>query len=105
MGEFCINRKRLGIFLAISITLLVIAIVTSLVAFLPQTQEHDASRHQDMSTHGIINRTRGRHRMGSVNSDGDNGIIFDNIVFPDSDLYSGNEDIQPSVLQTTKNGL
>ena len=105
MEEFWVNRKRLGIFLAISITLLVITIVTSLVAFLPQTQEHDASRNQDMNTHGISNRTGVRTRMGTVNSDDSDSIIFDNIVFPDSDLYSGNEDIQPTVLQTRKNCL
>ena len=105
MEEFWINRKRLGICIAISITLLVITIAASLIAFLPQTQEHDASRHRDMNTHGIGNRTGVRSRMDTVNLDDSERIFFDNIVFPDSDLYSGNENIQPSVLQTSKNGL
>ena len=103
MEDFWINRKRLGIFLGVSVTLLVIVIVISLSTFLHQPQAQDASRNLGKNTPGINNGTGLRGRMDRANSDGSDGIIFDNIVFPDRDSNMGHDDIEPAVLPTSKN--
>ena len=53
MEGFWINRKRLGIFLGVSVTLLVIVVVISLNTFLHQPQAQDASRNLGKNTPGI----------------------------------------------------
>ena len=105
MEDFWINRKRLGIFLGVSVTLLVIVIVISLSTFLHQPQAQDASRSLDNNTLGISNGTGLRTRMDTANSYGSDDIIFDNIVFPDRYSNLGNEDIKPTVSASSKNIL
>ena len=105
MEGFWINRKRLGIFLGVSVTLLVIVVVISLNTFLHQPQAQDASRNLDNNTIGNSNGTGLRTRMDTANSDGSDSIIFDNIVFPDRDSNLGHEDIKPTVLPTSKDIL
>ena len=105
MEGFWINRKRLGIFLGVSVTLLVIVVVISLNTFLHQPQAQDASRNLDNKTLRISNKTVLRTKMDTANSDGSDGIIFDNIVFPDRNSNLGHEDIKPTVLPASKNIL
>jgi len=105
MEDFWINRKRLGIFLGVSVMLLVILTVISLSTFLHQPQAQDASKNLGKNTPGINNGTGLRGRMDRANSDGSDGIIFDNIVFPDRYSNLGNEDIKPTASASSKNIL